>query len=75
MAECGVTPTTGVMAIRALSAEVIGRLVAAVAGLTVRLAAVIELGVLPTAGVVAGRALTAEVVGGFVAAVAGLAIR
>lgn len=36
MAECCVTPTTGVMAIRALTAVVIGGLVAAVAGLAIR---------------------------------------
>jgi len=75
MAECRTTPTTGVMAIRALAAVVVSRLVTTMAGLAIRLAGMVELGILPTAGVVATGTLAAVVVGRFVAAVARLAIR
>ena len=76
MVEGGLVPGSGVVALRALTGEVIGRFVAGVAGLAVGGAqrGMVEGGLIPGGGVVAQRALPGEVIGGFFAGMAGLAV-
>ena len=72
--ECSPTPGIGIVTLRALTGEVIGRTVCRMAGLAVRLAGVVEDGAAPGVGVMALRTLPGEMVGRSPVGVAGLAV-
>jgi len=72
--ECSPTPGIGIVTLRALTGEVIGRTVCRMAGLAVRLAGVVEDGAAPGVGVMALRTLPGEMVGRSPVGVAVLAV-
>ena len=72
--ECSPTPGIGIVTLRALTGEVIGRTVCRMAGLAVRLAGVVEDGAAPGIGVMAQRALPGVVISRPSRSMAGLAV-